>query len=229
MLSVSHRTLVGAADWERYFRHYPASTGMRCGSRSAKRLTARRLRERADRSDRRAAQPESSRKELRSDGGTLFKPLAWQGDLCFGPKPQTEYVHASRGRELTVAGVLEPDDAAAIVIVAYLRAYGPATIATSTPGSVTAEPARKQVRGWFGTLGRRLAEVEGTATSPTSSRRISTRSLRRDHHGGAPSAGLRQYVLGPGRRTLTSCRQNGGPRSADRAAGSRRSSSLVAS
>src|SRR5688572_25154543 len=60
---------------------------------------------------------------LRSGWGTLLKPMAWQGDLCFGP---------SRGSRVTFvrpeaassrwAGVLDPDEAAAIVIVAYLRA-----------------------------------------------------------------------------------------------------------
>src|SRR5438093_2482972 len=67
--------------------------------------------------------------ELRSGWGTLLKPLAWQGDLCFGP---------SRGSRVTFmrpdvassrwAGVLDADEAAPIVIVAYFGAYGPATI-----------------------------------------------------------------------------------------------------
>ncbi len=26
---------------------------------------------------------------LRSGWGTLFKPVAWQGELCFGPRPET--------------------------------------------------------------------------------------------------------------------------------------------
>src|SRR3989441_5032446 len=66
---------------------------------------------------------------LRSGWGTLLKPLAWQGDLCFGP---------SRGNRVTFmrpesasarwAGVPAPDDAAPIAIAAYLRAYGPSTV-----------------------------------------------------------------------------------------------------
>src|SRR5213593_982771 len=67
--------------------------------------------------------------ELRSGWGTLLKPLAWQGDLCFGP---------SRGGRVSFmrpdaassrwAGVLDPDEAAHRVIVAYFGAYAPATI-----------------------------------------------------------------------------------------------------
>src|SRR5437879_8253985 len=66
---------------------------------------------------------------LRSGWGTLLKPYAWQGDLCFGP---------SRGNRVTFmrpneassrwAGASDPDEAAPIAIAAYLRAYGPATV-----------------------------------------------------------------------------------------------------
>src|SRR5437762_5322279 len=63
---------------------------------------------------------------LRSGWGTLLKPYAWQGDLCFGP---------SRGSRVTFtlpesassrwAGLLKPDEAAPVAIAAYLKAYGP--------------------------------------------------------------------------------------------------------
>jgi len=59
--------------------------------------------------------------ELRSGWGTLLKPLAWQGDLCFGP---------SRGGRATFmrpeaassrwAGVPDPEEAAPAAIVAYV-------------------------------------------------------------------------------------------------------------
>src|SRR3989442_1609943 len=59
--------------------------------------------------------------------GTLWKPYAWQGDLCFGP---------SRGNRVTFTtpdsassrwvALPEPDEAAPLAIAAYLRAYGPA-------------------------------------------------------------------------------------------------------
>ena len=67
-------------------------------------------------------------KELASGWGTILKPLAWQGDLCFGP---------SRGNRVTFrlpehasarwAGIPDPDEAAPVSISAYLAAYGPAS------------------------------------------------------------------------------------------------------
>ena len=72
---------------------------------------------------------------LRSGWGTLLKPLAWQGDLCFGP---------SRGPRVTFqlpeaassrwAGLPEPDVAAPVAIAAYLGAYGPASARPLGPG-----------------------------------------------------------------------------------------------
>jgi DNA glycosylase AlkZ-like len=65
---------------------------------------------------------------LRSGWGGILKPLAWQGDLCFGP---------SRGNRVTFmrpeaassrwACIPDPDLAAPAAIDAYLGAYGPAT------------------------------------------------------------------------------------------------------
>jgi Winged helix DNA-binding domain len=41
---------------------------------------------------------------LRSGWGTLLKPLAWQGALCFGPSRGNRVTfHAARGRELALA------------------------------------------------------------------------------------------------------------------------------
>ena len=98
---------------------------------------------------------------LRSGWGTLLKPLAWQGDLCYGP---------SRGNRVTFtgphsassrwAGVLEPDEAAPIVIVAYFGAYGPATIENFRSWLSRGRVSARQIRTWFSALGDRLAEIE---------------------------------------------------------------------
>jgi hypothetical protein len=139
-------------------------------------------------------------KELRSGWGTLFKPLAWQGDLCFGP---------SRGNLVTFmrpgvassrwAGVLEPDDAAAIVIVAYLRAYGPATIANFRRWLGHGRAGARLVGTWFSALDDRLAEidVDGERTYVLAEDLDDIASAK-------PTAAVRllpgfdQYVLGPG-------------------------------
>jgi len=98
---------------------------------------------------------------LRSGWGTLLKPYAWQGDLCFGP---------SRGNRVTFvrpedasprwAGLPKPDEAAAIVIAAYLRAYGPATIVNFRSWLTRGRVSLRQIRTWFSAVGDRLAEVE---------------------------------------------------------------------
>jgi hypothetical protein len=98
---------------------------------------------------------------LRSGWGTLLKPLAWQGDLCFGP---------SRGNRVTFtrpdvassrwAGVPEPEAAAPLAIAAYLRAYGPATADAFGGWLASGRTSKRLLRGWFAELGPRLAEVD---------------------------------------------------------------------
>jgi winged helix DNA-binding protein len=99
--------------------------------------------------------------ELRSGWGTLLKPLAWQGDLCFGP---------SRGNRVTFMrpedassrwrSVLDPEEAAPIVIVAYFGAYGPATLENFRNWLSRGRIHLRQLRIWFNAVGDRLREVE---------------------------------------------------------------------
>jgi hypothetical protein len=137
---------------------------------------------------------------LRSGWGTLLKPLAWQGDLCFGP---------SRGNRVTFmrpedassrwAGLPDPDVAAPVAITAYVGAYGPTTIGAFGNWLSGGWFGKRQLRKWFGALGDKLAEVEVdgerahvlaedldelASTSPTKAVRL--------------LPGFDQYVLGPG-------------------------------
>ena len=137
---------------------------------------------------------------LRSGWGTLLKPLAWQGDLCFGP---------SRGNRVTFmrplaassrwGGVLEPDDAARIVIVAYFGAYGPATIANFRSWLSRGRVSARQIRAWFSAMGDRLVEIE------VEGRRVRILAEHRDELAATrPTRAVRllpgfdQYVMGPG-------------------------------
>lgn len=97
---------------------------------------------------------------LRSSYGELLKPLAWQGEVCFGPSRDGRVTFtvpsaaSSRWRGLTDA-----DEAAPVAIRSYLRAYGPATfegLAAWLGGAVD----KRRLRAWFRALGDRLAEVE---------------------------------------------------------------------
>jgi hypothetical protein len=98
---------------------------------------------------------------LRSGWGTLLKPLAWQGDLCFGPS-QGNRVTFTRP-ELASSrwvGLPEPDEAAPLAIAAYLRAYGPATADTFGHWIGAGRIGKRRLRVWFEALGTRLAAVE---------------------------------------------------------------------
>jgi DNA glycosylase AlkZ-like len=98
---------------------------------------------------------------LRSGWGTLLKPLAWQGDFVFGPNRGTRVTFVlPTAASSRWAGVLEPEEAAPIVIVAYLGAYGPATIDNFRNWLSRGRVSAKQIRSWFTALGERISEVE---------------------------------------------------------------------
>ena len=98
---------------------------------------------------------------LRSGWGTLLKPLAWQGELCFGP---------SEGNRVTFmrpvnassrwSGVPDPAEAAPVAIVSYLGAHGPATFESFGLWLAGGWFGKRQLRAWFDELGDRMAEVE---------------------------------------------------------------------
>jgi hypothetical protein len=137
---------------------------------------------------------------LRSGWGTLLKPLAWQGDICFGP---------NRGRNVTFIrpevasskwkALREPDEAAPRVITTYLSVFGPATIDRFDNWLAGGGFGRRKLKAWFASLGDRIAEVsvdgvasfvlaedvdEIAATRPSSTVRL--------------LGGFDQFVLGPG-------------------------------
>jgi DNA glycosylase AlkZ-like len=138
--------------------------------------------------------------ELRSGWGTLFKPLAWQGDLSFGPS-QGNRVTFMRPDLATSrwAGVPDPDEAAPIVIRAYLTAYGPATAANLRNWLSRGRIGARLLRSWFTALGDQLAQVE------VDGEEAYIRAEDADELAAArPSAAVRllpgfdAYVLGPG-------------------------------
>ena len=137
---------------------------------------------------------------LRSGWGTLLKPLAWQGDLCFGP---------SRGNRVTFmlpeaassrwAGIPDPDEAAPVAMAAYFGAYGPTTSEAFGNWLAGGWFGKRRLRTWLDGIGDRLAEVEMdgerahvlaedldqlASARPTSAVRL--------------LPGFDQYVLGPG-------------------------------
>jgi hypothetical protein len=130
---------------------------------------------------------------LRSGWGTLLKPLAWQGDLCFGP---------NRGNRVTFklpefassrwTGVPDPDEAAPVAIATYVSAYGPTTVDAFGNWLSGGWFGKRQLRTWFTALGDRLAEVQmgrSARTCPGGGPRRA--GLGEADHRGATTAGLR--------------------------------------
>lgn len=98
---------------------------------------------------------------LRSGWGTLLKPYAWQGDLCFGPSQGNRVTFTTpNAASSRWAGVPEPDEAAPRAIGSYLRAYGPADADSFAVWIGSGRIGKRRLRTWFDALGSRLAEVE---------------------------------------------------------------------
>ena len=137
---------------------------------------------------------------LRSGWGTLLKPLAWQGDLCFGPSRSGRVTFMRpEAASSRWAGVPDPDEAAPVAIVAYFGAYGPATLDAFGNWLAGGWFGKRQLRTWFGALGDRLIDVEVDGERAY--------VLAEDMDGlaaakGTPAVrllpGFDQYVLGPG-------------------------------
>ncbi len=99
--------------------------------------------------------------ELRSGWGTLLKPLAWQGDLCFGP---------SRGNRVTFmrpedastrwVELPDPDEAARTAIASYVGAYAPTTVENFGHWLAGGWFGKRRLRDWFLALDDVLVEVD---------------------------------------------------------------------
>jgi uncharacterized protein YndB with AHSA1/START domain len=137
---------------------------------------------------------------LRSGWGTLFKPLAWQGDLCFGPSRAGHSTFMRPGAASSRwAGLPDPETASKVAIVTYLGAYGPATIDAFGNWLSGGWFGKRQLRSWAGALGDRLAlvDVDGEPAYVLAEHLDELASAK-------PTAAVRllpgfdQYVLGPG-------------------------------
>lgn len=140
--------------------------------------------------------------QLRSGWGAVLKPVAWQGGLCHGPPDGNRVTFARPDSWPGWTGVPDPTEAARVVIPAYLRAFGPATMATFDAWLTRGVSRKPALRGWFASLDDVLTtvEVEGepayllaedvdelSGTGPTDVVRL------------LPA--FDQYVLGPGTRS----------------------------
>jgi hypothetical protein len=98
---------------------------------------------------------------LRSGWGTIFKPLAWQGDIVNGP---------ARGGRVTFVrpevasrdwvGLPNIEDAWRTAVLNYLGAYGPATIDHFSAWIARGTVKKRELRTRFAEMGDLLAEVD---------------------------------------------------------------------
>lgn len=138
--------------------------------------------------------------QLRSGWGAVLKPLAWMGQLCNGP---------SRGGRVTFThpetwlpswgGLPTTGDAAQLVIRAYLRAYGPATMKAFDAWLTRGRSTKAQIRRWLESVEDRLVTVEvdgheGYARAEDLDELLATRPTQAVRM----LAGFDQYLLGPG-------------------------------
>ena len=94
-------------------------------------------------------------------GATLFKPLAFQGDIVFGPNQGTRVTFA-RPDQITAhwQPLPHPDEAAPLVISAYLSAYGPASPLQVRHWLARGRISGKQNKHWFALLGDALTKID---------------------------------------------------------------------
>ena len=140
--------------------------------------------------------------ELRSGWGTLLKPLAWQGDLCFGPSQGTRVTFQRPDQASRLwRGLPDAEEAAPIAISAYLRAYGPSTAVRFGQWLAFWVFRDAAARRWFKELSGEMAQVEVDGESAF----VLAEDLD-ELVGTRPSGAVRllpgfdQWVLGPGTR-----------------------------
>jgi hypothetical protein len=90
---------------------------------------------------------------LSHPGHTLLKPLAWQGDLCFGPGQDGQPTFQSPASSPRWTGLPDLHEAGRRAVLAYLAAYGPATRDNLHYWLVAGLSAgRRRLDGWIGDL-----------------------------------------------------------------------------
>jgi Winged helix DNA-binding domain len=138
--------------------------------------------------------------ELKSGWGTLFKPLAYQGDIVFGPSRGTRVTFA-RPEQMTKHWQPLPDvdHAAPLVISNYLAAYGQASPTQVKAWLARGRVAAKQLRHWFALLGDSLTRVEVDGDEMfVRAEDIDALAAAQPNRAVRLLGGFDQWVLGPG-------------------------------
>lgn len=109
------------------------------------------------------ARPEFRQLEvaLADRADTLLKPLAWKGEMSFGPPRDGQATFQRLDHNPQWAGVPDLDEAGMRAVEAYFRAYGPATADHVHYWLGEGLGAgRKRIKSWIAGFGDRLAAVD---------------------------------------------------------------------
>lgn len=137
---------------------------------------------------------------LRSGWGAVLKPLAWQGYLCQAPAEGNRVTFTSPETWLPGwAGLPAPEEAARVVIPAYLGAYGPATPQAFDAWLTRGASKKAALRGWFADLSDDVVTVdlEGVASYARAAD-VADIAAAKPGREVRLLPGFDQYVLGPG-------------------------------
>jgi winged helix DNA-binding protein len=150
----------------------------------------------------RRTRDDSLAEHLTSGWGALFKPVAWQGYLINGPADGNRVTFTSPETWVPGwAGLPEPEEAARVVIPAYLGAFGPASLERFDQWLIRGASRKAALRGWFAGLVRDGVLAEVTVDGQTGYARAGDVA---EIAAAEPLEGVRllpafdQYVLGPG-------------------------------
>lgn len=131
---------------------------------------------------------------------TLIKPLTWQGDMSLGPPRDGQRTLQRLDDNPRWGGIPDLEDAGPRAITAYLRTYGPATVAHVHHWlGANLSAGRRRLDRWLSNLADRLVavDVEGTTAYVVTEDADSLTSA-------SPSNAVRflpghdQWVMGPG-------------------------------
>ena len=138
--------------------------------------------------------------ELRSGWGTLLKPIAWQGGLCYGPQSgsRVTFMRPDQASDRWV-DLPDPDVAGPVAIKAYLGTYGPSTATGFSNWMSRGLIPAKRVKAWFAELGDSVSPVEvGGETAYVLSEDLEDLAATKPSRTVRLLGGFDQWVLGPG-------------------------------
>jgi hypothetical protein len=100
------------------------------------------------------------RQGLSNPSHTLLKPLAWQGDICFGPTSDGSPTFQSPSSSPFWQGLPDVDDAGRRAVLLYLSGYGPASYDNLHYWLVAGLSAgRRRLDSWLAALVEEVVEV----------------------------------------------------------------------